>query len=180
MPPAPASIAAAPSARSSVPWNPAVPPPPVTGAVLGNLLADEVTVTVWVTVAVAVWDAGPVAVAVKPGVPGAELLLYDGWPDGDLWLGASAVRDPVGEVVTDGVKMVGVDVDEDEVQAETATGAIRIRAPQQRAVNLAPAGLPAIVPRTFMDSPPAPLSAGQMTTVFPGPGFRNRYRKENA
>jgi hypothetical protein len=33
--PAPASIAAAPSPRSRVPWNPAVPPPPVGGAPVG-------------------------------------------------------------------------------------------------------------------------------------------------
>ena len=66
------------------------------------------------------------------------------------------MRDPVGEVVTEGVNTVGVDVDEDELQAETATGASRIRAPQQRTVSLAPIGLPAIVPRTFMAPPPAP------------------------
>ena len=142
-------------------WNPAVPPPPVTGAALGTWLADEVAVTVWVTVAVAVWGAGPVAVEVTPGVPGAELLPDDVWPDDVLPddvlpEGASAVRDPVGEVVTEGVNTVGVDVDEDELQAETATGASRIRAPQQRAVSLAPIGLPAIVPRTLMAPPPAP------------------------
>src|SRR5919201_76574 len=177
MPPAPASIAAAPSPRSSVPWNPAVPPPPVTGAALGNWVAVEVAVTVWVTVAVAVWGAGAVAVEVTPGVPVAVVV-----PDADVWPGdvvlpedAGAVRDTVAVVVTDGVKTVGVDVDEDEVQAETATGASRIRAHQQRAVSLAASGLPAIVPRTFMDPP---FCTGQMTTVFPGPGARNRYRKE--
>jgi hypothetical protein len=133
-------------------WNPAVPPPPVTGAALGTWLA----VTVSVTVAVAVWGAGAVtvevAVEVTPGVATAELL-----PDGVLPEDAGTVPVPVGEVVTDGVKTVGVDVDEDEVQAETAAGANRIRAPQQRAVSLAPSGLPAIVPRTFMDPPSAPL-----------------------
>ena len=136
-------------------WNPAVPPPPVTGAAVGPWLADEVAVTVWVTVAVAVWGAGPVEVT--PGVPGAELLPDDDvWPDDVPPEGASAVRDPVGEVVTEGVNTVGVDVDEDELQAETATGASRIRAAQQRTVSLAPIGLPAIVPRTFMAPPPAP------------------------
>src|SRR5579864_1641895 len=34
--PAPTSIAAPPSARSKVPWNPAVPPPPVGGAPAGT------------------------------------------------------------------------------------------------------------------------------------------------
>jgi hypothetical protein len=155
MPPAPASIAAAPSPRSSVSWNPAVPPPPVTGAALGTWLAATVTVTV----AVAVCGAGAVtvdvAVEVTPGVP--ELTLGDVWPDdGVLPEDAGTLPETVGEVVTDGVK-VGVVVDEDEVHAETATGASRIRAPQQRAVSLAPSGLPAIAPRTFMDPPPAPL-----------------------
>jgi len=157
-----------------VPWNPAVPPPPVTGAALGTWLAAGLTVTVAVTVVVVVWGAGAAAVEVAPGIPDAELL-----PDaGVLPEDAGTVVDP--EVVTDGVKTVGVDVDEDEVQAETATGASRIRAAQQRAVSLVPSGLPAIVPRTFMDPPPAPFSAGQMRTVFPGPDVRNRYRKENA
>src|SRR5579864_4210941 len=35
MPPAPASIATPPSPRSTVSWNPAVPPPPVRGAPFG-------------------------------------------------------------------------------------------------------------------------------------------------
>jgi hypothetical protein len=157
MPPAPASIAAAPSPRSSVSWNPAVPPPPVTGAALGTWLAAGLTVTVAVTVVVVAWGAWAAAVEVEvevaPGIPAAELL-----PDaGVLPEDAGTVVDP--EVVTVGEKAgtVGVDVDEPEVQAETATGASRIRAAQPRAVSLAPSGLPASVPRTFMDPPPAPL-----------------------
>ena len=62
---------------------------------------------------------------------------------------------PVGEVVTVGEMIVGL-VDEDEVQAETATGASSVRAPQHSAVSLAPNGVPAVVPRTFMGPPPAP------------------------
>ena len=42
-------MAPAPSTRSAVPWNPAVPPPPVTGAPDGALLVGNV-VTVCVTV----------------------------------------------------------------------------------------------------------------------------------
>src|ERR1700758_4226161 len=135
MPPSPASIAAAPSPRSSVSWNPAVPPPPVTGAALGTWLAAGLTVTVAVTVVVAAWGAGAAAVEVEveveaaPGIPAAELL-----PDADvLPLGATAVWDPPGEVVTVGEKAgtVGVDVDEPEVQAETATGASKISAAHQ-------------------------------------------------
>ena len=41
MPPAPARIASTPRQNSRTSWNPAVPPPPVPGAALGNKLADE-------------------------------------------------------------------------------------------------------------------------------------------
>src|SRR6266699_1844250 len=66
--PAPASIAAAPSPRSSVSCNPAVPPPPVTGAALGIGLADEVAVAVAVLVTVAVAVAVPVGEKTAGGV----------------------------------------------------------------------------------------------------------------
>ena len=39
-PPAPARIASTPAQNSSTSWNPAVPPPPVPGAAVGNELAD--------------------------------------------------------------------------------------------------------------------------------------------
>jgi hypothetical protein len=61
----------------------------------------------------------------------------------------------VGEVVTVGEMIVG-DEDEPEVQAETAMGASSVRVPQHSTVSLAPNGVPAVVPRTFMDPPPAP------------------------
>ena len=62
---------------------------------------------------------------------------------------------PVGEVVTVGEMIVG-DEEVDEVQAETATGPSMARAAQHSAVSLVPNGVPAVVPRTFMDPPPAP------------------------
>ena len=40
MPPAPATIASTPRQNSRTSWKPAVPPPPVPGAALGNELAD--------------------------------------------------------------------------------------------------------------------------------------------
>ena len=40
MPPAPARIASTPRQNSRTSWNPAVPPPPVPGAAVGNELAD--------------------------------------------------------------------------------------------------------------------------------------------
>jgi hypothetical protein len=133
--------------------NPAVPPPPVTGAALGTGLVDEAAgaaaVLVTVDVAVAVLGAGELELT--PGVPDATVL-----PDeGELPDEADAVTDPVGEMVTDGEKTVGVE-DEDEVHAETATGASRVRAPQHMAVSLALSGVPVIVLRTFIDPPHAP------------------------
>jgi hypothetical protein len=63
---------------------------------------------------------------------------------------------PVGVLVTVGEMIVGVVVEEDEVHAETATGASSVRAPQHSAVSLAPNGVPVVAPHTFMDPPPAP------------------------
>ena len=67
---------------------------------------------------------------------------------------AGAVTVP--EMVTDGVKVGTVGVEEDPLQAETATGASRVRAPQHTAVSLARNAVPAIVVRTFMGPPHAP------------------------
>ncbi len=136
--------------------NPAVPPPPVTGAALGIGLADEVAVAVAVLVTVAVAVAVPVAgeLELTPGVPGVpDPAVLPG--EGELPEEADAVTDPVGEV-TDGEKTAGGVEDGVEVHAETATGASRVRAPQHMAVSLARSGVPAIVLRTFMDPPHAP------------------------
>jgi len=71
---------------------------------------------------------------------------------------AGAVAEPVavGEVVTDAVNVGTLGVEEPEVQAETVTGAIRVSAPQQRAVSLVPSAVAVVVLRTFMDPPRAP------------------------
>ena len=62
----PARIAATPIARSNVPWNPAVPPPPVTGAAPGGALLGG-TVTVCVTV-----TTGDAGLEFTPGVLAGE------------------------------------------------------------------------------------------------------------
>jgi hypothetical protein len=114
------------------------------------------TVTVCVTVTSGFADDVDVGeFELTPGVPVSEEL-----PDEGVLL----VEPVAVPVLTVGTMIWGVD--EDEVHAETATGTSRVRAPQQRAVSLALNGVPAIVPRTFMD----PSScAGQMTIVFPFP-----------
>jgi hypothetical protein len=169
----PARIAAAPSPKSSPSCKPAVPQPPVTGAAVGISLLDEVAgaVTVLVTVGVAAAVAVAVAVCVAvaeaeaeaeaeveltPGVPEEEVVVV---PDeGVLPPEAGAVPEPVAvpEMLTDGVKVGTVGVVEDPLQAVTATGARRVRAPQHRAVSLARSTVPAIVVRTFMGPPHAP------------------------
>jgi hypothetical protein len=118
----------------------------VTGAPDGTVLVG-VVVTVCVTVTTGC------AVDVSEGTPGSDVL-----PDvGDVPDETEADAEPVpDEVLTDGEKIGGVVVDEDEVHAETATGASSVRAPQHSAVSLAPNGVPVVAPRTFMDPPPAP------------------------
>jgi hypothetical protein len=170
--PAPASIAAAASPKSSPSCNPAVPPPPAGGAAVGISLVDEVAGAVTVSVTV---TSGVVVGAgeLTPGVPDAVVDVVapeEALLPSEAGAVAVAVRVIVPEMVTDGVKVGMVGVEEDPLQAVTATGARRVRAPQHRTVSLARSAVPAVVVRTFMN----PSScARQMTTVFPGPGVRN-------
>jgi hypothetical protein len=87
-----------------------------------------------------------------PGVPSAEADVAD---EADVPDEADVAPVAVGELVTVGEMTVGA-VGEDEVHAETATGASSVRAAQHSAVSLAPNGVPAVIPRSFMDPPPAP------------------------
>jgi hypothetical protein len=121
----------------------------VTGAPDGTLLeGDVVTVCVTVTTGTAVGLS-----ETTPGVTDGDVLsAEDDVPD-EAEADAVPVPD---EVLTDGEKTVGVVVDEDEVHAETATGASSVRAPQHSAVSLAPNGVLVVAPRTFMDPPLAP------------------------
>jgi hypothetical protein len=100
-------------------------------------------------------DAADAAAEDTPGVPGGDVLPDEAEASAEAEVPEDAETVPVGEVVTVGEMIVGL-VGEDEVQAETATGASSVRAPQHSAVSLAPNGVPAVVPRTFMGPPPAP------------------------
>jgi hypothetical protein len=84
-----------------------------------------------------------------PGVPVGDVLPDEGDVPDD------AVPVPVGELVTVGEMIVGVVVEEDEVHAETATGASSVRAPQHSASAWRRTAYPRSL-RTFMDPPPAP------------------------
>src|SRR5258707_10544352 len=127
MPPAPASIAAEPSPRRRAPWNPAVPPPPVAGAAVGNGLADRLRVTDG--------DADGLAdrlgddVADGLGVGLAEMLALGVATPGVPLAEAAAVADAL--VVDEDVGSAAED--EDVVQAETAAEASMVAMPQPTA-----------------------------------------------
>jgi hypothetical protein len=128
----------------------------VTGAPDGTLL-DGGTVIVCVTVTSACGlDAADAAPEDTPGVPDGEVLPDEAEASDEAEVPEDAETVPVCEVVTVGEMIVGVVGEEDDVHAETVTEASRIRAPQHSAVSLAPNGAPAVVPRTFIDPPPAP------------------------
>jgi hypothetical protein len=160
--PAPASIAAAPSAKSRASWNPAVPPPPVAGAAVGNGLADRLgdadgdadgladgladDVADGLTDELGEGLALAVGVAI-PGVPLAEAVgVADALVEGED--GGSAAED--GDVVQD----------------ETAGQASMVAMPQPTAVNLALRPVPAVAVRTFMKPPHA---SGRWRPRFPAP-----------
>jgi hypothetical protein len=169
--PAPATMAATPATRSKVSWNPAVPPPPVTGAAVGTGLTVEVTVAVGVGVCVTVRVARGVTVEgeleLTPGVPEAEVVLLpaEGEVPG-LPAEAEAETDTEPLTVTDGEKVgtVGAVVDDPEVHAASATGASRVSAPQHRTVSFPPS----VVPRTFIFFAAwTPRSTGQGENAAP-------------
>jgi hypothetical protein len=164
--PAPASIAAAPSPRSRVPWNPAVPPPPVGGAPVGIGLVvggdgDEFPSRLvegladgradglfeWLVLGLGVPGLGVPGLGVPGlGVPGLGVpelrVLVPPVPLGETagLAGLLAVGEDVGGSAAEG---------EDVVQAETAAQASMAAMPQAKARHLArPA--PA---RTFTEPP---------------------------
>src|SRR6266705_1531294 len=145
--PAPARIAAPPRPRSRVSWNPAVPPPPVAGAAVGNVVAD------WLEVADGLGVADGLALA----------------------LGVVALAVPLGRMVgvaepdTPGENEVGVGEGEDAVQAETDAEATMAKVTQQAAVNLALRPVPMVVVRIVMGPP---YASGRCRTRFHCPGIR--------
>jgi hypothetical protein len=184
--PAPARIAAAPTASSRPSWNPAVPPPPVTGAPLGIWVDDwvgvGVVVTVWVTVTVGV--GVEVAGVLSPEVPG-EVLVLVVMPGVLTWAvlpGVEvlpAVAAPVPVLVEALVDVPAMkedtdgDGDPDPEHAERAAMPSMVRAPKPAAVTLA---LSAVLPtavRTFIEPPHAPFSptpAAETGTAKKTPG----------
>src|SRR6266536_253148 len=144
--PAPARIAAPPRPKSRVSWNPAVPPPPVAGAAVGNVLAD------WLEFADGLGVADGLTLALGVVVLAVSLGRMVG----------------VAEPDTAGENEVGVGEGEDAVQAETDAEAIMAKVAQQAAVNLALRPVPMLVVRTVIGPP---YASGGRRTPLPGPGI---------
>ena len=156
--PAPARIAAPPSVTSRVSWNPAVPPPPVSGAAVGKAPAD------WVGggAGAAALLAGALADALLARALADVLALL---PDGEavaVPVGVPvavpvgvAVPVPVGE--PPGANDVGVPEGVPPVQAETDADASTAAHPI--AINLPLSRVPAIAERIFMEPPRASAGA---------------------
>ena len=175
MPPRPATIAAPPSTASPVSWNPAVPPPPVTGAALGTGLGDGLAEG-W-GLALCDADALPEGVNVVGGGLADELALVLA-----LVLVLVVVRGeepplavPVAVELApaEGMKVDGGGVEAGlEVQAESATQASMVVRPQPTAVSRTRCDIHAMAVRALIE-PPHVLGNDH----FPVPGPRN---EENA
>jgi hypothetical protein len=163
-------MAAPPNPKSSTSWTPAVPPPPVDGAEVGYVLAVGLGVGdgAAVTVGDAEFVAGELVEELVAGVrvtptldaPGTTPLAVADPVVADPVVADPVVADPVvaDPVVADPVvaveeKMAGAVVDVDAEQAESATEANTVKAPQPAAVSLVLSTVPAMVVRTFMEPP---------------------------
>jgi hypothetical protein len=153
-------MAAPPNPKSSTSWTPAVPPPPVDGAEVGYVLAVGLGVGdgAAVTVGDAEFVAGELVEELVAGVRVTPTLDAPGTTP--LAVADPVVADPVvaDPVVADPVvaveeKMAGAVVDVDAEQAESATEANTVKAPQPAAVSLVLSTVPAMVVRTFMEPP---------------------------
>lgn len=168
MPPAPASIAAMPIPRSSGSWNPAVPPPPVGGAAVGNGLAVGLGVADGVGLVVGLGDGlgDGLGVALAVG-------LGDGLGDDDAELLGEALAELLGvaEALVPGDDVGSAPDDALPEQAETAMEASMARMPQLTAVNLVRSPVPEVAARPFTEPPHA---SGRSRARFRVPHPRKR------
>jgi hypothetical protein len=174
MPPRPATIAKPPTTASPASWNPAVPPPPVTGAPLGTGvyegLGDGLAEGLWLALDVvdgvaeelvlelALSDTDVLALADAPALALAEVLAVAVEVALELALG-----EPLNTVTEEEVP---------EVQAESATQAIMVVRPQPTAVYRTRCDVHAMAVRTLIE-PPHALGNDH----FPVAARRNRRRK---
>jgi hypothetical protein len=156
-------MAAPPSTARPTSWNPAVPPPPVTGASVGIGLGEGLGEgeALWLT------DCDGLAEELSLSGELAEVL-----PLAEVLAEEVADEPPavVENIVTGGEEVVPVPVP-DPVQAESATQASIVR-PQPTAVSLTRCAVHAMAVRAFIGPPHTPGN-----DHFPAAGRRNRRRK---
>jgi hypothetical protein len=157
-------MAAPPTTASPASWNPAVPPPPVTGAAVGYGLYEGLGdglgegVTVGLTDVDGLTEELGLVLAEEVAKPLLAVLLAV----------AVAVVLALGEnTVVDEVPA--------DVQAESATQASTVKKPQPTAVCLTRCAVHAMAVRAFIGPPHAPGN-----DHFPVAVRRNRRRKETA
>ena len=174
MPPRPATIAAPPSTASPASWNPAVPPPPVTGAPSGTGLGDGLAEGS----GLGICDADGLALVLALVVVLADelaLVLVLVVVRGEEPPLAVPVAVPVAVELApaEGMKVDGGGVEAGlEVQAESATQASMVVRPQPTAVSRTRCDVHAMAVRALIE-PPHVLGNDH----FPVPGPRN---EENA
>jgi hypothetical protein len=159
--PRPATIAAPPTTASPASWNPAVPPPPVTGAAVGIGLNEGLGDGL----------AEGLGLGDAEGL-GEELTLTLV----DALAGVVATPTPAGVTVTltvtpsltVGDRIVTGTVEGPEVQAESATQASMAVRPQPTAVSRTRCDVPAMAVRALIE-PPRVLGNDH----FPVAGLRN-------
>jgi hypothetical protein len=140
----PAAMAAPPSTASPASWNPAVPPPPVTGASVGIGLGEGL--------GKGLSEGEALSLADSDGL--VEALSLAG--ELDVWLSEAALA--VGDnTVTDEEGLPGevgllVPVP-DDVQAESATQASMVVRPQPTAVSLTRCAVHAMAVRALIGPP---------------------------
>src|SRR5580693_2143551 len=156
--PRPATIAKPPTTARPASWNPAVPPPPVTGAPLGTGvyegLGDGLAEGLWL--ALDVVDGVAEELALELALSDTDALALADAP-------ALALGEPLNTVTEEEVP---------EVQAESATQAIMVVRPQPTAVYRTLCDVHAMAVRTLIE-PPHALGNDH----FPVAARRNRRRK---
>ena len=159
-------MAAPPSTANPVSWNPAVPPPPVTGASVGNGLDEGVADGVAEDVALALELAEALDDALAEELVVAVAFVeapVEGLPE-ELPLALGENDEP--STVPDDVGVEGL-----PVQAESATQASTVVRPQPTAVSLTRCAVHAMAVRAFIE-PPHALGNDH----FPVADRRNRRR----
>jgi hypothetical protein len=143
----PATMAAPPSTASPASWNPAVPPPPVTGASegigLGEGLGD------WLSAGEALWLTDCDALDEALWLEALSLEALDEVPLLGVLLALGDNNDSDEEGVVDPVPVPAPD----EVQAESATQASMVVRPQPTAVSLTRCAVPAMPVRALIGPP---------------------------